>query len=1768
MFRRLINSLHISIQSVLVLIAIMNVFNVSVAQTPISLYNTFTGTVNYTVIGGTLRTQPNTGNPCLVGTTSSYTLTTPAGATIVGAYLYWVASGNTADPTVTLNGQAVGASRTFTCPNPANGNMMGSGFADVTTQVAALPNGTYTFGGLTVSIGNPWCSSQNVCAGWGLVVVYNKPTEYRRAINIYDGFEAFYGSQIVFSPNNFYVPYSRVDGKMSHITWEGEPENSTTLNGYSENLGFNGQILTDALNPINNQFNSASSALNSSTTYGVDIDTYDITNYLHSGDTTATSVYSTGGDAVWLSCEVISVSDTSSSDVSITKAHSGGGTVVAGNVLTYTLTVKNNGPDTTGTITVQDNLPVGAIFSSFSGSGWAIDTSLKPVYVFRHVGLHAPNVTLPSININVNVVYNTASYPTMTNVATVSSPQFDRRPWNNTAVDQITVLTPVFLQSTKSFVDVNGTYPVIGDTLLYTIVTKNNGNYAVNNALYSNPINVIDTVPPGFTIVPGSVWRGGTISGQVITFNTITNLAIGATDSVRYRVKVGPSFTGDVPFTNIAHVRASTVDQVLTATAYPQPLLDITKIAEAGKTKRRDTLTYTITLNNLSTLVASTNTFILDTLTSTYLTYLNGSATNGGTYAAGPPRISWNIGTLAPGASTTVSFKVIISNLTPLPSTISNTARVVNTQRSADMSTAAILVAANATGRITGPSSIAPGEMVYYTLIDADLNTSTTVPQTRTLYAVDTVNHDREPILFTETGANTGIFTGSIATVYGAASDGNANGHIATKTGDSLCITYTDAADSAGNTNQLRTWWTKVTGGNTATLTATASVLPGTAVNYTLTDADLNSNPLAAESYVLRDTCKRTNELENITFTETGINTGVFVGTIATVFGTASNGNNTGSFAVQAGDSLILSYRDTVNSLGQSGGWIYGKTSILGGQTATITVTSPIHAGDDIQVTVTDNDLNRNSSIAESYTVLDSNMVTHEKERVTLYETGLNTGVFTGNIPTVYGLVTGANFDGFFYVKQNDSLRVTYVDTMQANGGPGSTYTRTTKVLSGNPGTLTVSPASIQGGDSVIVTVKDLDLNYNSTVNESYNILKYNYMIQAWETFTITERSANDSVFTGILYTTYNPDDNSGALPVLPGDIVTFRYQDSVTTNGVPGQVLTASSQVIGPVFSFYKTVDKATSGPGDTLTYQLKYQNIGTAPATGVSIVDFIPSTAAFIDYVSATGTASYNSGTRSVTWTVGTVNIGVTDSMTLKIVVKKPIALNGLTQIANAATLSATRMVNVTSTMATTTVYYPLIAIAKSVDSTTIHAGNVMTYTIIVSDTSIITATNTVLQDSIPPGTTYLAGSTTLNRVPVTDVAGTSALVAGMSLSTVTSTTKDTVVFKVKVNTNVANNTPIANMAQVTTDKLTAPIASNIAQTTVISNPKLFLRKTASATGNTPGSTITYTLKYGNDGTGAPATIAIVDTLPANTTIVSSSWTGTGISYDVPNNRILISNPSVVAGDTNQTASFAVVVSTSLPPGTMIVRNKAIASTAGAADVTDSADVIINVAMIQLTKIGPTGQRILHGTPSRTDTLVYTIDYTVSGVGSLNNVVILDTLQSGLLYLSSTGGGSAVGQVVQWNLGALATGANGQVALTVTVSLAGTYSNKARGLNSYDPVGVPSNTVSTVVYGGPQILLTKSASNMTPLPGDTITYTATYRNVGGTDAEAVVLVDVLPTQTNFYGTTVVVDGVPKTVNQSGSGVTLSSGILTITIGTVRVTDPIKNVTYILSVK
>jgi hypothetical protein len=260
------------------------------AQTPVSLYRSFVGHVNYQATGGSLRTAPNTSNACSLAATSSASLAgIPAGATVQAAYLYWVGSGSTIDGSVTLNGGARTAARTFTASYSLSGTTYDffSGFADVTSAISG--NGTVTFGGLTVNSGAAYCGVQAVVAGWGLIVVYARPAEDLRAVNVFDGFQIFRGSSLNLSLSGFRIPPAPVNGKVTHITWEGDPQNSAALGGVSERLAFNGNLLDDGLVPAGSsptvqQFDGTVNTAGVTTSYGVDVDTYDVSAFLRDDD--------------------------------------------------------------------------------------------------------------------------------------------------------------------------------------------------------------------------------------------------------------------------------------------------------------------------------------------------------------------------------------------------------------------------------------------------------------------------------------------------------------------------------------------------------------------------------------------------------------------------------------------------------------------------------------------------------------------------------------------------------------------------------------------------------------------------------------------------------------------------------------------------------------------------------------------------------------------------------------------------------------------------------------------------------------------------------------------------------------------------------------------------------------------------------------------------------------------------------------------------------------------------------------------------------------------------------------------------------------------------------------------------------------------------------------------------------------------------------------------------------------------------------------------
>ncbi|MGJ9416167.1 DUF6701 domain-containing protein [Massilia sp. CMS3.1] len=401
------------------------------ADTPIALWKTFDGRVNFTGIQATVRTASNgSGSPCTVvapSTIRSATLTLPATAVVVSAQLYWAGSG-IPDSTVTFQGNEITASRRFTSSSIGGGFDYFGGAADVTNLVTA--SGTYNFSGLTVANGAPWCGSQGVLGGFSLLVVYRLSSEPLRVLNIYEGFQHLRNTGVVVNASNFRwnrtMAPTEEKARIGHITWEGDP----TLGQDGENLSFEGNTLSDPNNAAGNQFNSFSNVNNDRASHGIDFDVYDTTVTISSAnDAVVTAGYNTGQDMVLLNAEILLVPTMQISDLAIKITRTGA--LKINTDVEYTVTVTNNGPVTeSGTITVTNTLPPGMYYTAGIVTGWSCTATATAGTCTYTRGL-APGATAPVLTVKARV----GSLGEKTNTVVVKGTTSDDVQANNTASD-------------------------------------------------------------------------------------------------------------------------------------------------------------------------------------------------------------------------------------------------------------------------------------------------------------------------------------------------------------------------------------------------------------------------------------------------------------------------------------------------------------------------------------------------------------------------------------------------------------------------------------------------------------------------------------------------------------------------------------------------------------------------------------------------------------------------------------------------------------------------------------------------------------------------------------------------------------------------------------------------------------------------------------------------------------------------------------------------------------------------------------------------------------------------------------------------------------------------------------------------------------------------------------------------------------------------------------------------------------------------------------
>jgi gliding motility-associated-like protein len=268
----------------------------------VSLYNQFNGRFDFTFIGNTLNVQPNGANdPCLLLPSSDATLNLSPTDVIENAYLYWAGSG-TGDFNVKLNGIDITSQRNFSAIQSSNGNPFFSAFADVTTQLQTTGNGLYTFSDLDVSpFLNPdtYCNNGTNFSGWAIVIVFGNPTLPLNQINVYDGLEALSTAvvnvqdQLIINLGNLNV-LDNSGAKLGFVAWEGDANIAN-----QESLLINGNIINNPpLNPGNNAFNGTNSITGSSSLYNMDLDIYDIQNYISIGNSTVEVKMTTAQDFV------------------------------------------------------------------------------------------------------------------------------------------------------------------------------------------------------------------------------------------------------------------------------------------------------------------------------------------------------------------------------------------------------------------------------------------------------------------------------------------------------------------------------------------------------------------------------------------------------------------------------------------------------------------------------------------------------------------------------------------------------------------------------------------------------------------------------------------------------------------------------------------------------------------------------------------------------------------------------------------------------------------------------------------------------------------------------------------------------------------------------------------------------------------------------------------------------------------------------------------------------------------------------------------------------------------------------------------------------------------------------------------------------------------------------------------------------------------------------------------------------------------------------
>ena len=574
--------------------------------------------------------------------------------------------------------------------------------------------------------------------------------------------------------------------------------------------------------------------------------------------------------------------------------------------------------------------------------------------------------------------------------------------------------------------------------------------------------------------------------------------------------------------------------------------------------------------------------------------------------------------------------------------------------------------------------------------------------------------------------------------------------------------------------------------------------------------------------------------------------------------------------------------------------------------------------------------------------------------------------------------------------------------------------------------------------------------------NVAYTIVVSNDGISDAKQVVITDTLAKGLKFIGANYNgVYDKDTHTvtWTLDIDAGKTVELKVNVTVEDYGVLVNRVavgdkTSLVDIAVPEIIPDKTANVTDANFGDNVTYTVTVTNDGDVDASQVVIVDQLGND---LKYVSSSDGGVWDEKTNTVTWIV---DLAAGETKTLNVVA----TVVGYGNVTNyLAVGNKTSKINVN---------VPEITPNKTVDNKNPNFGDNVTYTIVVSNDGAADAKNVVVKDILVPGFKFIEANyggvyDELTRT-VTWIVDVNA--------------KDHVDLTIKVTVEdygvLTNNVTVGNKTS----------------SVNITVPEIIPNKTADIENPNFGDEVTYTVNITNVGKSDAVNVAVRDVLGEGLELISAD----GGVYD-PITRTITWTVNLNSGETKSFKVVAKVIGYGNVTNSLVVGNKTSAVDVDVPEIIPSKDADNKY-------------------PNFGDSIDYTITVNNIGKADAKHVVVVDRLDKGLKYVSSSHNGvyDEASHTVTW---VVDIGAGSSLDLTVTAS-----AEEYGVLTNIVSVGDKSASVDVNV---PEIIPNKTADIENPNFGDNVTYTVTVTNDGNADAKAVVVRDVLGKDLKFVSAT-----------------------------------------------